>query len=53
MGTRNSRTGRCDALDAAALWPSSAQICGMPIPQLVPERTQDSVMEEAYEYGVR
>lgn len=48
MRPRNSRR-RCDARDAAALWPSSAQICGMPIPQIVREETQ----EEVDEHGVR
>jgi hypothetical protein len=37
---RKRSAGGCDALDAAALWPSTAQLAGLPLPELVPKPSE-------------
>ena len=39
-------SGGCDSLDVAALWPASAQPCGLEIPPVARERVERPVAEE-------
>ena len=36
MKLKRMRAGGCNALDIAALWPSSAQLAGWPLPEIEP-----------------
>ena len=40
------RSGGCDSLDVAALWPASAQPCGFEIPNIARDRAERPVSEE-------
>jgi hypothetical protein len=40
----------CDSLDVAAVWPASASVAGMPLPEVVPARPrEDDPMREKKE----
>ena len=46
MGKAGRRSGGCDSLDVAALWPASPEQIGFPIPNISRELAEQPTQEE-------